>query len=141
MKLKCRGIKHRFCHFRGSKCGCVIGAFLVGILVILIFISGFSLLISCFDASDDLVSCMAAIALCAGSFAAGFTFARRRRRHGLISGIGIGILIYLAVFLTGIVLLKSFSGAGTFMKFILILICSCIGGVCGVNTRICKPPK
>ncbi len=141
MKLKCRKMKNMFCNIKGSKFGCIIGAVLAGIFVIIIFISGFSLLISCFDASNDLVSCMAAVALCAGSFAAGFTFARRRRKHGLLSGIGIGILIYIVVFLIGIVLLKSFSGAGTFMKFILILLCSCIGGVCGVNTRMCKPPK
>lgn len=138
MKIKCRKVRHLY---GNSKCCCFIGAAAVGILVILIFISGFSLLISCFDASDDLVSCMAVVALCAGSFAAGFTAAKRRRRHGLCAGLGIGILIYIVIFLFGIVLMKSFSGAGTFMKLILIILCSCIGGVCGVNTRMCKPPK
>lgn len=138
MKLRCRRIKFGS---RGSKCCCIIGSAAVGILVILILLSAFSLLISSFDASDDLISCMAAIALCAGSFAAGFVFAKRRRRRGLLCGLGAGLLIYVIVFLFGIVLLKSFSGAGTFMKLILILLCSCIGGVCGVNTRICRPPK
>lgn len=138
MRMKCRRFKEKF---RNSKCCCTICAAAAGLLVIIILISGFSLLISCFDASDDLVSCMAAIALCAGSFAAGFIIAKRRRRRGLLVGLCAGVFIYLTVFLFGIILLKSFSGAGTFMKLILILLCSCIGGVCGVNTRTCKPPK
>lgn len=138
MKMKCRKMK---CNFRNSKLCCAIIAAAVGIFVIIIFLSGFSLLISCFNASDDLISCMAVAALCAGSFAAGFTAAKRRRKHGLLVGFGVGVLIYLLVFLFGIILMKGFSGAGTFMKFILMILCSCIGGVCGVNTRICKPPK
>ncbi|MGN0630291.1 MAG: TIGR04086 family membrane protein [Ruminococcus sp.] len=138
MKKRCRRIKFSW---KGSKCCCFLGAAAAGILVLLIFLSAFSLLISSFDASDDLISCMAAIALCAGSFTAGFIFARRRRRKGILCGLASGIFIYIIVFLFGIVLLKSFSGAGTFMKLILILLCSCIGGVCGVNTRICRPPK
>ena len=125
MRIKCRRFKEKF---RNSKCCCTICAAAAGLLVIIILISGFSLLISCFDASDDLVSCMAAIALCAGSFAAGFIIAKRRRRHGLLTGLCAGVFIYRPV-------------SGTFMKLILILLCSCIGGVCGVNTRICKPPK
>lgn len=138
MKKRCRRIKFSW---KGSKCCCFLGAAAAGILVLLILLSAFSLLITSFDASDDLISCMAAISLCAGSFAAGFVFARRRRRKGILCGLAAGIFIYGIVFLFGIVLLKSFSGAGTFMKLILILLCSCIGGVCGVNTRICRPPK
>lgn len=144
MKQRCRRTKFCFkCSngSKGSKCWCLLGSAAVGLLVLLIFISAFSLLLSSFNASDDLISCMAAIALCAGSFAAGFVYARRRRRKGLLCGLCAGIIVYIAVFLAGIILMKSFSGAGTFMKFVLVILCSCIGGVCGVNTRVCRPPK
>jgi len=105
MKMKCRKLK---CNFRNSKLCCAIIAAAVGIFVIIIFLSGFSLLISCFNASDDLVSFMAIAALCAGSFAAGFTAAKRRRKRGLLVGFGIGVLIYLLVFLFGQQLLGIF---------------------------------
>ncbi len=138
MKFKCRRVCSRF---RESACWCTLIAAACGVLVIILFLSGFSLLMTQVDAPDGLVSCMASIALCAGSFTAGFVGARRRRKRGIWTGICCGFLIYLVVFFFGLLLLRSFSGAGTFMKLILILLCSAIGGVCGVNTRICRPPR
>jgi putative membrane protein (TIGR04086 family) len=76
-----------------------------------------------------------------GSFTAGYTAAKHRRQHGILVGLGCGIVMYFVVFFFGLLLMRSFSGAGTLMKLILILLCSCIGGVCGVNRRIEKPPR
>ncbi|MBQ8514526.1 MAG: TIGR04086 family membrane protein [Ruminococcus sp.] len=138
MKIKCRRLRSSFWE---SRCCCTLIAIAAGLLVTLICLSGFSVLMTSLDAPDSLVSCMAAIALCAGSFTAGFISAKHRRRHGLLAGLGCGIIIYFIVFFFGLLLLQSLSGAGTIMKLILIILCSCMGGVCGVNTRIRKPPR
>ncbi len=126
---------------RNSKLCCVLGAAAVGLFVMTLCLSCFSFLTANLDASEGLVSAMAAISLCAGSFAAGYRAACKRRKHGVLLGIGCGIVIYCAVFFFGLVLLGSLSGAGTFVKLVLVILCSCIGGACGVNKRHCKPPR
>ena len=138
MKRKCRRL---WCSFGESGLCCTLGAVAAGLLATILCLSGFSALMTSLDAPDSLVSCMAGIALCLGSFTAGFMAARHRRKHGILVGLGCGIIIYFVVFFFGLVLLRSLAGAGTLMKLILILLCSCIGGVCGVNKRIHKPPR
>ncbi|MBO5227054.1 MAG: TIGR04086 family membrane protein [Ruminococcus sp.] len=137
-------MKHRYKRFKScfwdSRFCCTVGAVAAGLFVMLLFLTGFSILIANLDASDDMVSCMAAIALCAGSFIAGYIAAKHRRRHGLLIGLLCGVIMYFCVFFFGLIVLRSFSGAGTLMKLVLVLLCSCIGGVCGVNTNIKKPP-
>ncbi len=131
--------RFRSCFWDSRFC-CAVGAVAAGLLAMVLCLTGFSFLIANLDASDDLISCMAAIALCAGSFVAGFVAAKHRRRHGLLVGLLCGVIMYFCVFFFGLIILRSFSGAGTFMKLVLVLLCSCIGGVCGVNTKIDKPP-
>lgn len=129
------------CSIWESPCRCTILAVIAGLVATFICISVFSLLISNMDAPEILVNCMACIALCAGSFTAGCTAAKHRRKHGFFVGLGCGIVMYCAVFLIGLILLRSFSCTGTFMKFILIIICSCIGGIVGVNVKRKNPPR
>lgn len=138
MRNRCRAF---ICRLQDSRFCCALGAIAAGLLVIILCLSGFSVLVANLDASEALVSCMAAIALCAGSFTAGFKAAKSRRKHGILIGLVCGIVIYFVVFFFGLILLRSFSGAGTFMKLILILLCSCMGGVCGVNTKNHRPHK
>lgn len=138
MRNRCRAF---CCRLQDSRFCCAVGAIAAGLLTIILFLSGFSVLVANLDATEEMISCMAAIALCAGSFTAGFKAARSRRRHGILTGLVCGIVIYFVVFFFGLVLMRSFSGAGTFLKLILVLLCSCIGGVCGVNTKVHKPYK
>ena len=122
-----------------SSVWCTILAVVAGLAVTLLFFLLFSLLISNIDAPDGLVQAMACLALCAGSFTAGFVAARRRRRKGLLVGLCCGIAMHFVVFLIGLLLLQSFAAAGTFAKLIFMILCSCIGGVVGVNCRCRKP--
>ena len=87
-----------------------------------------------------LVAAMGCVSLCGGSFTAGFVAAKRRRCKGLLIGLACGIAMYLVTFLIGLLLLQSFAAAGTFSKLIFMVLCSCIGGVVGVNTK-CRVPR
>ena len=109
-------------------------------LLLLLLLLLFSLLISNVDASEELVAAMGCVSLCAGSFTAGFVAAKRRRCKGLLIGLACGIAMYLVTFLIGLLLLQSFAAAGTFSKLIFMVLCSCIGGVVGVNTK-CRVPR
>ena len=115
-------------------------AVLAGLAVVLLLLLLFSLLISNIDASEELVAAMGCVSLCSGSFTAGFVAAKRRRCKGLLIGLACGIAMYLVTFLIGLLLLQSFVAAGTFSKLIFMVLCSCIGGVVGVNTK-CRVPR
>lgn len=94
----------------------------------------FSGIASVIDLSDGTFLLMANAALCAGCFAAGYTAAKRRGRQGMKTGLTCGIIIFAAVFLGGLIFVRSFSAGGLFTKLLIILICSSIGGIFGVNS-------
>lgn len=94
----------------------------------------FSAIAAIIDLSDGTFSLMSSFALCAGCFSASFTAARRRGRHGIKSGLACGAVIFAAVFLFGIIFVRSFSVGGFFTKLLIIMVCSAIGGIFGVNS-------
>lgn len=99
----------------------------------------FSGIASAVDLSDGTFTLMSSIALCAGCFAASFAAARRRGKGGHCSGIKTGLLcgtiIFAAVLLAGTLFVRSFSAGGFFTKALIILVCSSIGGIFGINAR------
>ena len=109
-----------------SALACVGAVFLVSL--------AFSAIASVIDLSDGAFLLMADAALCAGCFAAGFTAAKRRGRHGMKTGLLCGMIIFAAAFLGGLIFVRSFSAGGVFTKLLIILICSSIGGIFGVNS-------
>ncbi|MCM1023219.1 MAG: TIGR04086 family membrane protein [Prevotella sp.] len=94
----------------------------------------FSGIASVIDFSDGAFLLAADAALCAGCFAGGFTAAKRRGRHGLKTGFLCGLVIFAAAFAGGLIFVRSFSAGGLFTKLLIILICSSVGGIFGVNS-------
>lgn len=94
----------------------------------------FSGIASVIDLSDGVFLLMSDAALCAGCLAAGYTAAKRRGRQGLKTGLLCGAIIFLTVLLAGLIFVRSFSAGGVFTKLLIILICSAIGGIFGVNS-------
>lgn len=87
------------------------------------------------DVSDGIFSVMAQLSLCAGCFAAAYTVSKQKRKKGLIIGLYCGAMVFIGVFLLGIIFSRSFSAGGFFIKLITIFSCSAIGGVLGVNSK------
>lgn len=104
-----------------------IGAFFVAATL-------FSAIASIIDLSDAAFTLMSSIALCAGCFAASFTAAKRRKRDGLKTGLLCGAIIFGVTLLGGLIFVRSFSAGGFFTKVLIILICSSLGGIIGVNS-------
>ncbi len=102
---------------------------------VFICVSVFSAIIANLDVPDGVVTLMSTLSLCAGCFAAGYTASKRRRKNGLLTGVICGAIIFIVVFILGIIFAGSFSAAGLFTKTIIIIVCSAIGGVAGVNIR------
>lgn len=94
----------------------------------------FSAIASMVDLSDGSFMLMSSLALCTGCFAASYTAAKKHRKNGLKIGLICGGIIFFAVLLGGIIFVRSFSAGGLFTKILIILICSSIGGIIGVNS-------
>lgn len=94
----------------------------------------FSAIGTVIDLSDGAFTVMSSVALCAGCFGASFTAAKKRRRNGLKTGLLCGVIIFGVTFLGGIIFVRSFSVGGFFTKILIILICSILGGIIGVNS-------
>lgn len=93
----------------------------------------FSWIATIIDLDDGTFTLMSSTALCAGCFGASFVAAKRHRRDGLKTGLLCGAVIFGAALLGGLIFVRSFSVGGFFTKLLIILICSSLGGIIGVN--------
>lgn len=96
----------------------------------------FSFIVSKIDLPNNIISLMSSVSLCAGCVAAGYSVSKRRRRNGLFTGVLCGIVIFFIILFIGIIFVKSFTIMGFITKFFIILACSAIGGVIGVNSPL-----
>lgn len=94
----------------------------------------FSAIATIIDLSDGTYNIMSSVALCAGCFAASYTAAKRRKNQGLRVGLACGGIIFAVTLLLGIIFVKGFSAGGFFTKLLIILVCSAVGGIIGVNS-------
>ncbi|MDR1673905.1 MAG: TIGR04086 family membrane protein, partial [Oscillospiraceae bacterium] len=104
----------------------------VGTVIILALAALFSLITTYVTASPEIVTVMANVALCVGCIAAGYGAAKKRRKHGLITGLLTGAAIYLTVYVAGVIVLGRFASMTGFGRFIMVVLCGAIGGVIGV---------
>lgn len=118
----------------------IVRSVLFGIAVTILCLMGFSAIMTRFSAPPTMISMMANISLCVGCCVAGFTAAKKRRKHGIMTGIYCGAIIYCVVYFLGIVVLGRFISMTLFTKLLMAVICSAIGGIFGVNTKIRRPP-
>ena len=95
----------------------------------------FSWLATIIDLDSGSFRLMSSVALCAGCFGASFVAAKKRRKDGLKTGLMCGAVIFGVTLLGGIIFVRSFSVGGFFTKLLIILICSSLGGIIGVNSR------
>jgi len=95
----------------------------------------FSWIATVIDLDSNSFRLMSSIALCAGCFGASFAAAKRHRKDGLKTGLKCGAIIFGVMLLGGIIFVRSFSFGGFFTKMLIIMICSSLGGIIGVNSR------
>lgn len=98
-----------------------------------------SLILSAFaivtDLSDSGINALSGIALAAGCFACSYCASNRRRHHGLIFGFICGLTVFIFLLIIGALTVKLFSAKGFFVKLLIILSASAIGGIKGVNAH------
>ena len=108
-------------------------AFLAAALTSCLF---FSIIMTFLNLPPDIFVVMANISLCSGAFAAARFIASKRRKKGLMTGFLCGAVIFTAAVFLGAIFVSNFSLQGFFSKLTIILSCSSIGGILGVNSQV-----
>lgn len=110
------------------------GAAFACVGAVFLAVTAFSAIAAFIDVSDGAFKLMSSAALCGGCFAASYTAALRRRRDGIKTGLICGAVIFGVLLLGGLIFVRSFSVGGFFTKVLIIMVCSAIGGIFGVNS-------
>lgn len=122
-------------NIRDSKAFTAVSSILLGGVLTTLCLLFFSFIMTKVDAPDGLVSAMASISLCVGSYFAGFLIAKKYRKNGLITGILCGLVIFAITFAISMIFVKLALTMGTFSKLIMIIVCTALGGIIGVNSK------
>lgn len=123
-------------NYQESKVAIAVKAIVVGALITVVALGIFSYVMTLLDSPPWMISLMASISICLGSYVSGYLIAKKRRRSGLATGLLTGILIFFIIFILGLIFSKTPISVGIISKAVMIIVCSIIGGIAGVNTKI-----
>ncbi|MGN1480907.1 TIGR04086 family membrane protein [Porcipelethomonas sp.] len=118
----------------------LITALSLGVFVMIALICLCSYCISSIDISENVIGVMTDIVLCAGGFASGFRFGKLRRHKGIAGGFLCGLCLGMITMIFGLCYMRSFAFFNMIKNLILLCMSGAVGGVCGVNTKIKRPP-
>lgn len=107
----------------------------VGVAVMLLLLFAFSVMMTNLGISGENAGAMAMIALCVGSYIAGFIAAFCHHKNGLMTGLFCGAVLFGLFFLVSIVIPGGAMGLHTLARLLLVLCSAAIGGVFGVNFK------
>jgi putative membrane protein (TIGR04086 family) len=110
-----------------------VSAFLIVLFICSIL---FSALSNALEMNSSARLLLAGLSVSAGTFAASYTLAKRRRQGGILLGLLVGIAVFAAVFIGTLILGGAFTAGGFFSKLVIIVVCAVIGGVVGVNGKV-----
>ena len=112
----------------------VILGIIVGLLISVILLAISALIFTIQDIPQTAVFIFSCFTLCAGAFFGSFFAARFYRNRGLAVGALTGLLFFLIIYLTGVIMSQINIGSLAFLKLAICVICGCFGGIIGVNT-------
>ncbi len=118
------------------KKGIVAGVFAMMAFVIASTIA-FSIVMTLFDISDEIVSIFGTLILALGCYLASYVSTQIVRNSGLIQGLIVGGIVSSVLLIIGIIANKALTIA-CFEKIISCTLLSVIGSIKGINTKHCK---
>lgn len=122
-------------NFRSGKIYCAATSTLAGFGVVMACLLLFSLLITKLDVPNSVVTLLSCISLCAGAYSAGLICSKRKRKNGLLLGLGCGIMMFFVILIFGAIFAKAAISLHFTSKLLMTLICGALGGIIGVNSR------
>ncbi len=110
----------------------IIGTF-SGIIVSFIFLLIMAAIFTYCDMVTSLAHPMASIASGVGALAGGFITAKLCKTNGLLNGLFTGVIMFVIIMLVSLIISDSSVTLMTFIRLIIIMCSSAIGGILGVN--------
>ena len=110
--------------------GCTAGAIVTFLMLLL-----FALVLTLQDLPTVTMTIMSTLAVGFGALVAGICSARIYGKNGLITGAFSGLILFLLVLFISFFMSDSGFSVYSLIKLIIMLVCSSIGGVIGINFK------
>ncbi|MGN0689248.1 MAG: TIGR04086 family membrane protein [Oscillospiraceae bacterium] len=123
-------------NFKNSRAYVWLSSVGTGVLTTIICLMAFAFIMTGIDVSDGMVASFGSIAVCVGSYFFSFIVGKKRRKDGILVGIICGSASFLALLILNLIFLRNPFTSAFFSKLSMIIICSIIGGIIGVNSKI-----
>lgn len=107
----------------------------VSVVVCMVLMIVFAAVLSKSNFSETTVLVMSMIAQGVGALCGGFAGARLFGQSGMIIGAASGAVVFLLFTAAALIFSPGGMTVVTVIKLVLMLLCSVLGGICGVNLR------
>ena len=109
---------------------------LVGALTTFILIAIFAAILTFFDLSEGVSVILSTIAIVLGAYVCGYLAGYIGKEKGLLSGLTSGASFYVIVAIIAVIITKSGLTSLFFIRLVLCLIFSAVGGIVGLNKTL-----
>ncbi len=123
-------------NFKNSKLYLWLSSVGTGILTTMACLMLFAFVMTGMDVSDGAVSTFGSVSVCVGSYFFSFLVGKKRRKDGILIGFVCGGTSFAILIILNLLLLRNPFSSAFFSKLSMIIICSIIGGIIGVNSKI-----
>ncbi|MBQ2779989.1 MAG: TIGR04086 family membrane protein [Clostridia bacterium] len=108
---------------------------LVGVVSCLLVLLMMAAVLAAGDIARSAITPLAVAAAVFAALVGGFLTARLRGEKGWLFGAACGLILYVLVMLTGLIMTQQLKGGYAFLKLVLMVLAGAVGGVLGVNRR------
>ncbi len=107
-----------------------------GVVITILCLMLFAFVMTGIDVSEGAVSTFGSVSVCVGSYFFSFLVGKKRRKDGILTGIICGTISFGLLIVLNLLFLRNPFTSAFFSKLSMIMICSVIGGIIGVNSKI-----
>ena len=123
-------------NFKNSKLYLWLSSVGMGTVTTIACLMLFAFVMTRLDVSEGMVSTFGSVAVCVGSYFFSFLVGKKRRKDGILIGIICGGISFGVLIVLNLIFLRNPFTSAFFSKLSMIIICSMIGGIIGVNSKI-----
>jgi putative membrane protein (TIGR04086 family) len=107
----------------------------VGAVTTMVCLMLFAFVMTGIDVSEGAISTFGSVSVCAGSYFFSFLVGKKRRKDGILVGSVCGAISFGILIVLNLIFLRNPFTSAFFSKLSMIMICSIIGGIIGVNSK------
>jgi len=123
-------------NFKNSKLYLWLSSVGTGAVATIICLMLFAFVMTGIDVSEGAIATFGSVSVCVGSYFFSFLVGKKRRKDGILIGILCGAISFSILIVINLLFLKNPFSSSFFSKLSMIIICSIIGGIIGVNSKI-----